>query len=85
MNNVSIKNDVIFLIADVMQSSTALNEFSMYLPVGSNRFSTKIESVYPISTLLLEYEINLMTDFAKEVITMMPIEDNNEQLVILNK
>jgi len=61
-----------------MQSSTAASEFLVYLPTGCNRFSSKIENIYPVSTLLLENEIDLMTDFAKEVITMMPIADDNE-------
>lgn len=67
-----------YFIADLMKSSTAASEFSVYLPVGCNRYSNKIDNIYPVSTLLLENEIDSMTDFAKEIITMMPIEDDNE-------
>jgi len=56
-----------------------MNEFLVYLPLGCNRFSNKLETVYPVTTLLLENEIDLMTDFAKEVISMLPISSENEE------
>lgn len=68
-----------FYIADVLQVSSQSHAFSIYLPVGCNRLSDKIEDVYPISTLLFENEIDSMTDFAKEIITMLPIADYNEK------
>lgn len=55
------------------QSFSKLNEFAIYLPVGCNRFSNKLDTVYPVSTLLREHEIHLMTDYAKEVISMVSI------------
>lgn len=60
-------------------SNSQLNEFSLYLPLGCNRFATKIECVYPISTLLCDNEIDMMTDYAKEVISMLPIKNDNEE------
>jgi len=63
-----------------MQSSfSQTNEFLVYLPLGCNRFSNKLETVYPVSTLLLENEVDLMTDYAKEVISMLPISSDNEE------
>lgn len=71
---------IIFFIADVMQSSfSQISEFLVYLPLGCNRFSNKLETVYPVSTLLLENEVDLMTDYAKEVISMLPISNDNEE------
>lgn len=73
--------DNISLSSDVMQSSfSQTNEFLVYLPLGCNRFSNKLETVYPVSTLLLENEVDLMTDYAKEVISMLPISSDNEDL-----
>jgi len=63
-----------------LQSSfSKINEFIIYLPHGCNRLSNKLETVYPVSTLLLENEIDLMTDYAKEVISMLPISSENEE------
>jgi hypothetical protein len=55
------------------------NPFSIYLPDGSNRFSNKLDLVYPVSTLLNESEIDLMTDYAKQIISMLPIKSDNEE------
>lgn len=55
------------------------NAFSIYLPVGCNRFSNKLDLVYPVSTLLNEREIDLMTDYAKEILSMLPIKSDNEE------
>lgn len=67
-------------IADVLESSfSKTSEFLIYLPQGCNRFSNKLETVYPVSTLLLENEIDLMTDYAKEVISMLPISSDNQE------
>jgi len=69
-----------FFIADVLQSSfSQASEYLVYLPPGCNRYSNKLETVYPVSTLLLEHEIDLMTDYAKEVISMLPISSDNEE------
>lgn len=69
----------LFYIAYVLPPSSQCHAFSIYLPVGCNRLSDKLENVYPISTLLHENEINIMTDYAEEVITMLPIPDYNEK------
>jgi len=60
-------------------SFSKTSEFLIYLPQGCNRFSNKLETVYPVSTLLLENEIDLMTDYAKEVISMLPISSDNQE------
>lgn len=60
-------------------SFSRLNEFAIYLPVGCNRFSNKLDMIYPVSTLLQEREINMMTGYAKEVISMLPIKSDNEE------
>lgn len=62
-----------------MQSFSQNSEFLLYLPQGCNRFSDKIETVYPVSTLLHENEVDLMTDYAKEVLSMLPIPADNEE------
>lgn len=72
LNNISFSSDVL------ESSFSKISEFLIYLPQGCNRFSNKLELVYPVSTLLLENEINLMTDYAKEVISMLPISCDNE-------
>jgi len=70
----------IFYTADMSQSLVlASNEFAKYLPMGCNRFSNNIETVYPISSLLLDNEIDLMTDFAKEILNMLPLSNDNEE------
>ncbi|KAE9543874.1 hypothetical protein AGLY_001852 [Aphis glycines] len=72
--------DNISFSSDVMQPSfSQTSEFLVYLPLGCNRFSNKLETVYPVSTLLLENEVDLMTDYAKEVISMLPISSDNEE------
>lgn len=68
-----------FYTADVLQTSSQCHEFSIYLPSGCNRLSNEIENVYPISSLLFDNEIALMTDYAKEVITMLPIADYDDK------
>ncbi|XP_015375610.1 PREDICTED: uncharacterized protein LOC107170101 isoform X2 [Diuraphis noxia] len=83
-NVVDVSTDVfenISCSSDVLQSSfSKMSEFLIYLPLGCNRLSSKLETVYPVSTLLLENEIDLMTDYAKEVISMLPISSENEDL-----
>lgn len=66
--------------ASMLDSSySQTSELLMYLPLGCNRFSNKIENVYPISTLLYEHEIDQMTDYAKEIISMIPLCNDNEE------
>ncbi|XP_050431076.1 uncharacterized protein LOC126844056 [Adelges cooleyi] len=67
-------------ISQLSSSTTQIDEFNSYLPLGCNRFATNIEDVYPVSTLLSENEIDLMTDYANEVITMIPVPEDNEDL-----
>lgn len=57
---------------------SASNEFAKYLPMGCDRFSNNIQTIYPVSTLLFDYEIDLMTDFAKEILNMLPLSNDNE-------
>lgn len=67
-------------IASLLQSSfSQSNEFALYLPSGCNRFSDKVENVYPMSALLFDNEIDLMADYANEVISMLPIPSDNEE------
>lgn len=63
-----------YFIAETLQSlcSQSTNDFLIYLPHGCNRFSDQIETIYPISTLLHTNEIDLMSDFAHEVINAVP-------------
>ncbi|CAI6357730.1 unnamed protein product [Macrosiphum euphorbiae] len=83
-NVVTVPADVfnnISCSSDALQSSfSQTSEYLVYLPPGCNRYSNKLETVYPVSTLLLENEIDLMTDYAKEVISMLPISSDNEDL-----
>lgn len=81
INAYSVYHLIIFsFIADVLQSSfSQASEYLVYLPLGCNRYSNKLETVYPVSTLLLESEIDLMTDYAKEVMSMLPISPENEE------
>lgn len=70
----------IFYTANMSQSLiSASNEFAKYLPMGCNRFSNNIETIYPISSLLLDNEIDLMTDFSKEILQMLPLSSDNEE------
>lgn len=55
------------------------NEFSKYLPLGYNRLSNEIENIYPLSSLLMTNDIDLMTDYAKELLNMLPLSDKNEE------
>lgn len=66
-------------------SYSQINELLMYLPLGCGRFSNKIENVYPLSTLLHEHEIDSMTDYASEIISMIPLSSDNEELVFFSK
>jgi len=47
--------------------------------MGANRFSNKLETIYPLSSLLLENEIDLMTDHSKEILNMLPLSNDNEE------
>lgn len=62
---------------DTLHSSSS--EFLFYLPPGCNRYSNKLDIVYPISTLLPEDEIDSMTDYANEVLSMLPVSVDNEE------
>ncbi|VVC36554.1 Hypothetical protein CINCED_3A022368 [Cinara cedri] len=55
-------------------------EFLLYLPLGCNRFTNKLENAYPISTLLHEEEISSMKNYAQEVLSMIPVSVDNEDL-----
>uniref|UniRef100_A0A2S2NL98 Uncharacterized protein n=1 Tax=Schizaphis graminum TaxID=13262 RepID=A0A2S2NL98_SCHGA len=83
-NSVDVPTDVfenISFSSEALQPSfSQTNEFLVYLPLGCNRFSNKLDTIYPVSTLLLENEIDLMTEYAKEVISMLPITSDNEDL-----
>lgn len=69
-----------FISASILDSSVSqTNELLMYLPLGCGRFSNKIENVYPLSTLLYEHEIDSMTEYATEIISMLPIASDNEE------
>lgn len=67
-----------YFIAESLQSSfsQSTNEFLIYLPQGCDRFSDKIETIYPVSTLLHTNEIDLMSDFAHEVINAIPLSSD---------
>lgn len=56
-----------------------VDEFTQYLPQGCDRFSNKMETVYPTSILLNDDEIYSMTDYANEVISMLPIPSDNTE------
>lgn len=69
-----------YVLANTTQKTFSLtSEFLLYLPLGCNRFSNKLELVYPISTLLMESEIDSMTDYAREVISMLPVPEDNKE------
>lgn len=70
-------NIIVASLSSITSSQT--NELLRYLPIGCNRFETKIENVYPLSTLLFDHEIDGMTDYAKEVISMLPLSNENEE------
>jgi len=69
-----------YFIADTLTSpGSQISECLLYLPLGCNRFSNKIDNIYPVSTILTDNEINLMTDYAKEVLSMVPIPYDCEE------
>lgn len=69
-----------YVLANSSQNSFSLtSEFLLYLPLGCNRFSNKVELIYPISSLLTESEIDSMTDIAKEVVSMLPVPEDNKE------
>jgi len=76
----AIYRHFIFYTADIAQSLiSSSSEFGKYLPMGCNRFSNNTENIYPISSLLLDNEIDLMTDFSKEILNMLPLSNDNEE------
>lgn len=69
-----------FISASMLDSSySQTSELLMYLPLGCCRFSNKIENIYPLSTLLQEHEIGSMTDYAADIISILPLSSDNEE------
>lgn len=65
-----------YFIAEAISFSQSTNEFLIYLPQGCNRFSNEIDTIYPVSTLLHPNEIDLMSDFAHEIINTAPLSSD---------
>jgi len=81
-NEINVTTEIFKNISSNAEMLTSMNsesnEFSKYLPLGYNRSSNEIENIYPVSSLLMANEIDLMTDYSKELLNMLPLPNDIE-------